>query len=182
LIQWTTGIFLLNKHFRIVLDLSFTLYEILKESLFSTTQKRRSLRKGLENTKAHLKLSFLRDKYIPLKSIHFQLIIITNVSILTDPAYFVPPSCHCYYSCFEVKWLLRVHSKRKTPVLFVYVIPDVLHGDILSEIKYLVNLEWNILQILTRNVIFFYSYSNWGELHSTFSSFSCKQTEHMFYC
>ena len=27
--------------------------------------------------------------------INFQLIIITNVSILTDPAYFVPPSCHC---------------------------------------------------------------------------------------
>ena len=27
--------------------------------------------------------------------IHFQLIIITNVSILIDPAYFVPPSCHC---------------------------------------------------------------------------------------
>jgi hypothetical protein len=28
-------------------------------------------------------------------NIHFQLIIITSVSILTDPAYFVPPSCHC---------------------------------------------------------------------------------------
>jgi hypothetical protein len=31
------------------------------------TQKRRSLRKGLENIKAHLKLSFVRDKHIPLK-------------------------------------------------------------------------------------------------------------------
>jgi hypothetical protein len=31
------------------------------------TQKRPSLRKGFENIKAHLKLSFLRDKYIPLK-------------------------------------------------------------------------------------------------------------------
>jgi hypothetical protein len=41
-------------------DLSFTLYGIL-------TQKRRSLRKGLENIKAHLKLGFVRDKYIPLK-------------------------------------------------------------------------------------------------------------------
>jgi hypothetical protein len=61
-----TGIFLLNKHFRIVLDLSFTLYEILRVP-FGTTQKRRSLRKGLENIKAHLKLSFVRDKYIPLK-------------------------------------------------------------------------------------------------------------------
>ena len=48
-------------------DLSFTLYEILKEVPFSTTQKRRSLSKGLENIKAHLKLSFVRDKYIPLK-------------------------------------------------------------------------------------------------------------------
>ena len=48
-------------------DLSFTLYEILKEVPFGTTQKRRSLRKGLENIKAHLKLSFVRDKYIPLK-------------------------------------------------------------------------------------------------------------------
>jgi hypothetical protein len=28
-------------------------------------------------------------------NIHFQLIILTNVSILTNPAYFVPPSCHC---------------------------------------------------------------------------------------
>ena len=27
--------------------------------------------------------------------IHFQPSIITNVSILTDPAYIVPPSCHC---------------------------------------------------------------------------------------
>jgi hypothetical protein len=34
---------------------------------FGTTQKRRSLRKRLENIKAHLKLSFVRDKYIPLK-------------------------------------------------------------------------------------------------------------------
>jgi hypothetical protein len=34
---------------------------------FGTTQKRRSLRKGLENIKAHLKLSFVRDKHIPLK-------------------------------------------------------------------------------------------------------------------
>jgi hypothetical protein len=48
-------------------NLSFTLYEILKEVLFGTTQTRGSLRKELENIKAHLKLSFERDKYIPLK-------------------------------------------------------------------------------------------------------------------
>jgi hypothetical protein len=35
-------------------DLSFTLYEILKEVLFGMTQTRESLRKGLENIKAHM--------------------------------------------------------------------------------------------------------------------------------
>jgi hypothetical protein len=69
-----------------------------------------------------------------------------------------------WYSRFEVTSPLRDHSKRKTRVQFVYVLPEVLHGDFLSEIEYLVNLEWNILQILTRNVLFFYSYSKWGEL------------------
>jgi hypothetical protein len=34
---------------------------------FGTTQTRRSLRKGLENIKAHLKLIFVRDKYITFK-------------------------------------------------------------------------------------------------------------------
>jgi hypothetical protein len=42
-------------------DLSFTLYEILKEVLFGTKQTRGSLRKELENIKAHLKLSFERE-------------------------------------------------------------------------------------------------------------------------
>jgi hypothetical protein len=32
-------------------------------------------------------------------------------------------------------------SKRKTCVRFVYILPQVLHGFLLSEIKYLVNLE-----------------------------------------
>ena len=36
------------------------------------------------------------------------------------------------------------NSNRKTRVRFVYVLPDVLRGDLLSEIKYLVNLESNI--------------------------------------
>ena len=55
---------------------------------------------------------------------------------------------------------VHVTFERKTRVQYVYVLPEVLHGDFVSEIKYWVNLEWNILQILTRNVIFFYSYSN----------------------
>jgi hypothetical protein len=69
-----------------------------------------------------------------------------------------------WYFCFEVTWLLRDDSNSKTRVRVVYVLPEVLHGDFLSEIKYLFNLEGNILHILTRNVIFFYDYSNWGEL------------------
>jgi len=36
---------------------------------------------------------------------------------------------------------LRDNSKRKTRVRFVYVLPEVLHGDFLSEIRYLVNLD-----------------------------------------
>jgi hypothetical protein len=51
-------------------------------------------------------------------------------------------------------------SNSKTRVRFIYVLPEVLHGDFLSKIKYLFNLEGNILHILTRNVIFFYDYSN----------------------
>jgi hypothetical protein len=43
------------------------LFLFLMRVPFGTTQKRRSLRKILENIKAHLTLSFGRDKYIPLK-------------------------------------------------------------------------------------------------------------------
>ena len=68
------------------------------------------------------------------------------------------------YSRFEVTWLLRDDSNSKTRVRFAYVLSEFLHGDFLSEIKYLFNLERNILHILTRNVIFFYDYSNWGAL------------------
>ena len=87
-----------------------------------------------------------------------------NVSILTDFTYLVPPSCLCWYSRFEVTWLLRDDSNSKTRVQFVYVLPHILHGDFVYEIKYLVKPQLNILHILTRNVIFFYDYSNWGEL------------------
>ena len=96
--------------------------------------------------------------------IQFYLIIIKNVSILTDFTYLVPPSCLCWYSRFEVTWLLRDDSNSKTRVQFVYVLPHILHGDFVYEIKYLVNPQLNILHILTRNVIFFYDYSNWGGL------------------
>ena len=54
---------------------------------------------GYENDQAYIfcfvkYLSTFFYTYLPV-NIHFQLIIITNVSILTNPAYFVPPSCHC---------------------------------------------------------------------------------------
>jgi hypothetical protein len=130
---------------------------------------------GCENDQTYL-FRFVRDlftffyTYLPV-NIHFQVIIITNVSILTDPAILT-----LWYSPFEVTWLLRDNSKRKTRVRFVYVLPDFF-----SEIKYLVNLECNILQISTINVNFFYGYSIEVNSHSTFWSFSCKQTEHMFF-
>jgi hypothetical protein len=51
-------------------------------------------------------------------------------------------------------------SKLQGRKIFVYALPELLHGDFLSEIKYLFNPEGNILHILSRNVIFFYDYSN----------------------
>ena len=65
---------------------------------------------------------------------------------------------------FVVFSLLGHMTNSKTRVRFVYVLLEVLHSDFLSEIKYLFNLEGNILHILTRNVIFFYDYSNCDEL------------------
>jgi hypothetical protein len=88
------------------------------------------------------------------------------------PTHAPPPNHKSWirpWSCLCGILTLRSHdfwemTNSKTRVRFVYVLPEVLHGDFLSEIKYLFKLEGNILQILTRNVIFFYDYSNWGEL------------------
>ena len=54
---------------------------------------------GCENDQTYIfrfikYLSSFFYTYLPV-NIHLQLTIITNISILTDPAYFVPPSCHC---------------------------------------------------------------------------------------
>jgi hypothetical protein len=62
-------------------------------------QRRRFLEIGSENDQTYIfrfvrYLSTFFYTYLPV-NIHFQLIIITNFSILTDPAYFVPPPCHC---------------------------------------------------------------------------------------
>jgi hypothetical protein len=55
---------------------------------------------------------------------------------------------------------MTLNNKTHVIVRFVYVLPEVLHCNFLSEIKYLFNLEGNVLHILARNVIFFYGYSN----------------------
>jgi hypothetical protein len=55
------------------------------------------------------------------------------------------------------------NSSHLSTVIFTtkgFVNAEVLHGDFLSEIKYLFNLVGNSLHILTRNVIFFYDFSN----------------------
>jgi hypothetical protein len=57
---------------------------------FGTTQKRRSLSKGLENIKAHLKLSFVRDKYIPLKREY-----IKSLNGRSNVTYLVKGICIC---------------------------------------------------------------------------------------
>jgi hypothetical protein len=108
----------------------------------------------------------------------------TFCTILTDPAYFVPPSCHCgilalrsrdfweitltakhVFGLFTWKtwkcWMrvhLRDHSKRKTRVQFVYVLPDVLHGDFFiwnkifsqSRVKYFTNINQKCYSTMTR--------------------------------
>jgi glycerol-3-phosphate responsive antiterminator len=60
---------------------------------------------------------------------------------------------------------MKSDSNSKTRVRFVYVLPEVLHGDFLSEIKYLFNLEGNILHI-----------------NQKCYSVKRKQTEHVFCC
>jgi hypothetical protein len=65
-----------------------------------------------------------------------------------------PAILSLWYSRFEVKWLLRDDSNNKTRVRFVYVLPEVLHGNFLSEIKYLFNLEGNILTYINQKCYF----------------------------
>jgi hypothetical protein len=69
------------------------------------------------------------------------------------------------YSRFEVTWLLRANSNSKTHVRFVYILPEVLHSDFFIWNKIFIQPKVKYFTyILTRNVIFFYDYSNWGEL------------------
>ena len=115
---------------------------------------------GCENDQTYIfrfvkYLSTFFYTYLPV-NIHFQLIIITNVSILTDPAYFVPPSCHCGILALRSRdfWGITLREKHVFG-LFTFK-RRFCTAIFLSEIKYLVYLEWNILQILTRNVIFYF--------------------------
>jgi hypothetical protein len=52
-----------------------------------------------------------------------------------------------WYSRFEVTWLLRDDSNSKTHVRFVYVLPEVLHGDFFI---------WNKIFIQPRGKYFIY--------------------------
>jgi hypothetical protein len=88
---------------------------------------------GCENDQTYIfrfveYLSTFFYTYLPV-NIHFQIITITNVSILTDPAYFVPPSCHCGIVALRSRDFGEITLREKTRVRFVYVLPEVLHGD-----------------------------------------------------
>jgi hypothetical protein len=72
---------------------------------------------GCENDQTYIfrfvkYLSTFFYTYLPV-NIHFQLIIITSVSILTDPTYFVPPSCHCGILALRSRdfWEISLHEK-----------------------------------------------------------------------
>jgi hypothetical protein len=66
---WTKCLLSLSNFFTLQNSLRLVIYSLRNTERvpFGMTQKKRSLRKGLENIEAHLKLSFVRDKYIPLK-------------------------------------------------------------------------------------------------------------------
>ena len=80
----------------------------------------------------------------------------------------VPPSCNCGILALRSRDFWD-NSNSKTRVRFVYVLPEVLHGEFFIWNK--IFSQWNILQILTRNDIFFYDYSNWVELSFNFFKF-----------
>jgi hypothetical protein len=92
--------------------------------------------------------------------------------MLTDFTYLVPPSCLC--GIFALRshafWEMTLTAKHVFGLFTFYRM--FCTAIFLSEIKYLFNLERNILDKLTKNVIFFYDYSNWGELSfNIFKSF-----------
>jgi hypothetical protein len=66
-------------------------------------------------------------------NIHFQLIIITNVSILTDLAYFVPPSCHCGILALRLRDLKWPRTIRAT---VPQLVPDALILSLKRRIKH----------------------------------------------
>ena len=86
--------------------------------------------------------------YLPV-NIHFQLIIITSVSILIDPTYFVPPSCHCGILALRSRDFWEITLREKTRVQFAYDLPEVLHGDFFiwnkissqPRVKYFTNIN-----------------------------------------
>ena len=67
--------------------------------------------------------------------------MITNVSILTDPAYFIPPSCHCGIPALRSHDFgeLTLTAKHVFELLTFY--RRFSTALFISEIKYLFNLE-----------------------------------------
>jgi hypothetical protein len=101
-----------------------TFYQV-SAHLVKWFQRRRFLRIGSENDQTYMfrfarYLSTFFYTYLPV-NIHFQLIIITNVSMLTDPAYFVPPSCHCGILALRSRDFWEKTLKRKTCVRLDYM-------------------------------------------------------------
>ena len=113
----------------------------------------------------------------------FRYIFIYHFSYLLT--YYYSFLAHYNKKCFDINWFhllspaisclcgilaLRSHDFWEMTLTTKYVFGlftfyrRFCTAIFLSEIKYLFNLEGNILHISTRNVIFFYDYSNWGEL------------------
>jgi hypothetical protein len=94
---------------------------------------------------------------LPRIAFHIYLLIIIN--IITKPAHFRSPSC------LRDFWQIKSDNSNAKHVFGLFTFYRKFGTEIFFyEIKYLVNPQLNILYILTRNVILFYDYSNWGEL------------------
>ena len=121
---------------------------------------------GCENDQTYIfrfvkYLSTFFYTYLPV-NIHFQLIVITNISILTDPAYFVPPSCHCGILALRSRdfWEITLRKKHVFS-LFTFYRRFFIWNKIFSQprVKYFTNinqkcyfllwlfqLSWNLIQ------------------------------------
>jgi hypothetical protein len=121
---------------------------------FGTTQTRRSLRKGLENIKAHLKLSFVRDKYITLKREYIKSLSgHSNVSHDGRKIRCVPSNIYQLLWNIENSNQLPQQLKHMRTKFYIYVIPEY-HVPWLDIYKYPLPdtcTRWGVsLDILTK--------------------------------